>query len=51
MVAQMIPMRIDLWHNLKHIFYTGIAEEDGSDKQVIFSAITTAHIDNLQIHC
>jgi hypothetical protein len=23
----MIPMRIDLWHNLERIFYAGIAED------------------------
>jgi hypothetical protein len=29
----MIPMRIDLWHNLERVFYAGIAEEeDTSDR-------------------
>jgi hypothetical protein len=29
----MIPLQIDIWHNLEHIFYTGIADAEEDEEQ------------------
>jgi hypothetical protein len=29
----MIPLRIDIWHNLERIFYAGIADAEEDEKK------------------
>ncbi len=33
--ARMIPLRVDIWHNLERIFYAGIADAEGDEERSI----------------
>jgi hypothetical protein len=33
MAARMIPMRIDIWHNLERVLLAGIAEEEQTEEK------------------
>jgi hypothetical protein len=30
--SRMIPLRIDIWHNLERIFFAGVSGEEGEDE-------------------